>query len=312
MKEYAFGVDVGGTSIKMGFFRIDGTLLESWEIETNTGNNGNRILPEIAEAICKKIKASGIQRQEVEGIGIGVPGPVDESGIVNGCVNLGWGKVDVSKELCRMTEGIPVRVGNDANLAALGEAWMGAGQSCRNMVMVTLGTGVGGGIIAEGRIINGYHGAGGEIGHLTVDDHETELCNCGKKGCLEQYASAGGIVSLARKELAESSEDSALRGMDEITAKIVFDEAQNGDALAQKAVEKACDKLGAALANISAVADPQMIVIGGGVSKAGKFLLDLVHEAFLKKCFHASASTAFSLAKLGNDAGIYGGVRLLL
>ena len=311
MKQYGFGVDVGGTTIKMGLFHTDGALIEKWEIVTRTEDGGAMVLPDIARAIDEKMKQKGISHDEVQGVGIGVPGPVKADGMVIGCVNLGWGIFNVEEELSKLT-GLKVKAGNDANVAALGEMWMGGGKGCRDMIMVTLGTGVGGGIIVNGKVVNGANGAGGEIGHFTVNPDEIEPCNCGQFGCLEQYCSATGVVRMAKRKLLKSAAPSTLRFREDISSKLVFDEAKAGDALSAEVVEELGRILGSTLSNISVVTNPEVIVIGGGVSRAGKVLIDVIQKHFLESCFHACRSTRFELAQLGNDAGIYGGVHMIL
>lgn len=311
MKKYGFGVDVGGTTIKMGFFETDGTLLDKWEIKTNTANGGVEILPDIARSIDNKLAQEGISKSEVQGVGVGVPGPVKQDAIVNRCVNLGWGIVNVAEELGALT-GLQVKVGNDANVAALGEMWQGGGKGCKDVVMVTLGTGVGGGIIVDGKIVAGFNGAGGEIGHITVNPDEIEACNCGNYGCLEQYTSATGIVRMAKRKLAKSDDETTLRKFDPLTAKDIFDEAKAGDEVAKELVDELGNILGATLAKIGCVVNPEVFVIGGGVSKAGAILIDTIQEHYKETAFYASKETRFELAKLGNDAGIYGSVAMLL
>jgi glucokinase len=311
MKKYGFGVDVGGTTIKMGFFETDGKLLDKWEIKTNTENGGVEILPDIAKEIDNKLAQEGISKADVQGVGVGVPGPVQEDSIVNRCVNLGWGIVNVAEELGALT-GLTVKVGNDANVAALGENWQGGAKGCKSAVMVTLGTGVGGGIIIDGKIVAGFHGAGGEIGHITVNPDEIETCNCGQHGCLEMYASATGIVRMAKRRLAKNDDETTLRGFEPLTAKDIFDEAKAGDAIAKELVNDLGKILGATLAKVACVVNPEAIVIGGGVSKAGKILIDTVQEHFKENAFYAFKDTRFELATLGNDAGIYGCMAMLL
>ncbi len=311
MKTYGFGVDVGGTTVKIGLFETEGRLLERWEIPTDCKQGGVNILPDIAGAIDKKLEQAGIDKSSVQGIGIGVPGPVMSNGTVNGCVNLGWGTVNVQGQLERLT-GLPVRAGNDANVAALGEMWQGGAKGCRDVIMVTLGTGVGGGIISDGRIVTGYGGAGGEIGHITVERKETEPCNCGRCGCLEQYVSATGIVRLAKRRLAGSGEPTGLRGIPELSAKDIFDEAKKGDRVAAELVDELGAILGVALSNMACVVNPEVIVIGGGVSAAGSMLIETVERHFAGVCFGACRGTRFSLAQLGNDAGMYGCMHMLL
>ena len=311
MSKYVFGVDVGGTTVKMGLFTVEGELLDKWEIKTRTQENGKYVLPDIADSIKAKTAEKNIDSADVTGVGIGVPGPVKEDGTVLRCVNLGWGIINVEDELKALV-GFPVKAGNDANVAALGEMWQGGGKGHSNLVMVTLGTGVGGGIILNGKMLFGVNGAGGEIGHICVDDSETETCGCGNKGCLEQYTSATGVVRLAERAMAASDKASVLREMPEVTAKDVFDAAKAGDDLAAEIVDTQARILGRALAQIACVVDPEIFVIGGGVSKAGAILTDSVQKYFVHYAFHACRSTSFALAQLGNDAGIYGCMRMIL
>lgn len=311
MKKYGFGIDVGGTTIKMSLFEMTGKMLDKWEIPTDTKNQGSSILDDIAAAVEGKLNEKKIGKEDVAGIGIGVPGPVTGSAVVIRCANLGWGRVDVAQELGAKT-GLPVKVGNDANIAALGEMWQGGGKGYKNAVMVTLGTGVGGGIIIDGKIVEGPNGAGGEIGHIFVEENEPEACGCGKHGCLEQYASATGVVRLANRALAADGRASSLRSFDKITAKDVFDAAKDKDAVALEVVEKMGKILGTALANVACVVDPEVFVIGGGVSKAGPILTDVIQKYYIERAFHACRDARFALATLGNDAGVYGGVSLLL
>jgi glucokinase len=307
MRDFGFGIDIGGTTIKMGLFKVDGTLIEKWEVDTRREENGKHILIDIAKEINDKLEEKGIQKNDVVGVGLGVPGPVGSDGTVLKCVNLGWGIFNVEETLSELID-LPVKAGNDANVAALGEMWQGGGKGYKNVVMVTLGTGVGGGIIIDGNIISGTNGAGGEIGHIKVVKNETEICGCGKTGCLEQYASATGIVKEAKKLLNSKERPSLLRNYSEITAKLIFDAAKEGDELANILVED----LGGTLASVSCVCDPEVFVIGGGVSKAGMILINVIRKHFIEKAFHACEGTKFELAKLGNDAGIYGGVKLVL
>ena len=305
------GVDIGGTTIKMGFFETTGQLLDKWEIKTNTANGGVDILSDVAKAIDNKLAQETISKDEVQGVGIGVPGPVRSDGVVNRCVNLGWGIVNVAEELGALT-GLAVKVGNDANVAALGEMWQGGAKGCKDVVMVTLGTGVGGGIIVDGKIVAGFNGAGGEIGHITVNPDEIEACNCGQYGCLEQYTSATGIVRMAKRKLAKSDDETSLRKFEPLTAKDIFDEAKAGDELAKELVDELGEILGATLSKIACVVNPEVIVIGGGVSKAGAILIDTVQDHFKENAFYALKETRFALATLGNDAGMYGCMAMLL
>ena len=311
MGTYCFGIDVGGTTVKCGLFSTDGTLVEKWEIPTRKENNGDQILPDVAAAVNAKIEERGISKDDVEGVGIGVPGPVNSKGEVPRAVNLYWGYKDVVGEMEKLT-GLRAKAGNDANVAALGEAWKGAAAGSSDVIMVTLGTGVGGGIIIDGKIVTGLHGAGGEIGHANVDHHETESCNCGNKGCLEQFASATGIVRMAKKELAASGENSVLRDMDDISAKAVLDAFKENDPVAVATMEKVGEQLGGSLAIFACVTDPETIVIGGGVSKAGQPLIDCIQKYYKEYTFSSCKETPIVIATLGNDAGIYGAARMVL
>ena len=312
-KPYAFGIDIGGTTVKCGFFKSDGTLMDKWEIPTRTENNGEAILPDIADSIKRKLADQGATLDDVEGVGVGVPGPVLGDGTVNGCVNLNWGVINIKQKFQNLLDGVKVEVGNDANVAALGEQWHGGGEGHMNVVMITLGTGVGGGIIINGRIYSGAHGAAGELGHMMMVEDETETCGCGKKGCIEQYASARGIARKARKVLAaEKDKVSTLHKIHAVTSKHVFDEAKEGDKLALSLVDWTGQMLGKALSQITVVVDPEVIVIGGGVSKAGKMLIDAIEKYYRKYAFYACKDTEIRLARLGNDAGIYGAARMVL
>lgn len=308
--EYCFGVDIGGTTVKLGLFGTDGSLQDKWEIVTRKENGGEAVLPDVAESLKKKMDEKEITPDQVVGIGIGVPAPVEEDGVVQNTANIGWGYKEVRREMEELT-GMKVAVGNDANVAALGEMWLGAGKGHTNLIMVTLGTGVGGGIIVNGKPIVGAHGAGGEIGHICVNYEEKDCCGCGKQGCLEQYASATGISRLARQRLEKDSKPSMLREQ-AISAKTVFDALKEGDAVAEEIVEEFGRYLGYAMANLAVIADPAVIVIGGGVSKAGEILLQYVEKNFQEKAFFANKNTRFVLATLGNDAGICGAAKLIL
>lgn len=307
---YCFGVDIGGTTVKMGLFREDGTVLDKWEIVTRVANAGEAILPDVAESLLKKMEEHQLSKEEICGVGVGVPAPVIEDDIVKQTTNLGWGYKEVGTELNKLT-GLKIKAGNDANVAALGELWQGGGKGYRNMVMVTLGTGVGGGIIIEGKMLTGTNGAGGEIGHIVMEPDEVERCGCGKTGCLEQYASATGIARLARRHLATYQGETVLNA-ESVTAKDVFDAVKAGDEAAIAVAKKFGKYLGHGLASISALVDPEAYVIGGGVSKAGEILFDYIREPYMEKAFYANKDVKFVLAKLGNDAGIYGAAYLIL
>lgn len=310
MSRFVFGVDIGGTSVKLGLFDELGTVIDKWEIPTRTDDSGSYILPDIAESIQSKLKEKKIEKDQIAGVGVGAPGPIDNEGVVHCAVNLGWGTFSIRDTLSSLLE-LPVMAGNDANVAALGEMWKGGGLGSRDMIMVTLGTGVGGGIIINGRMLTGSTGAGGEIGHVHVEDNETQACNCGNYGCLEQYSSATGITRLANKLLEESDKDSLLR-TGEVSAKAVFDAVKEKDALAIEVAKQFGKYLGDCLANVSGVVNPEVIVLGGGVSKAGEILIDFIKPNFDKNVFHGSRNVKFTLATLGNDAGIYGAAKLVL
>lgn len=312
MKNYCFGIDVGGTTVKLGLFSTAGELLDKWEITTRTENFGENILSDICEAMEAKLAEKEISLDDIEGVGIGLPGPITNDGTVLQCVNLGWGTFNVEEKLSEMFRGIKVKAGNDANVAALGEAWQGGGKDYDDIVMITLGTGVGGGVIINGKILTGYNGGAGEIGHMHVDDNETDSCNCGRKGCLEQFTSATGVVRLAKRLMNNTDKETKMRGFGEnITAKDVFDLAKEGDAGANEVVETMGTYLGTAMSHIAVVVNPQAFIIGGGVSKAGQFLIDAIKDKYRETCFAACGDAAVHLATLGNDAGMYGAAAMI-
>jgi len=308
--KYCFGVDVGGTTVKMGLFQTDSVLIDKWEIPTRKELAEDVILADIADAIRNKLIEYQIQKEDVVGIGVGVPAAVTGEGFVKNVANLGWREKDVKKELEELA-GIAVKVENDANVAALGEMWKGGGEGYKSLVMVTLGTGVGGGIILNGQIFSGTNGGGGEIGHILANRNETECCGCGKKGCLEQYASATGIARLAKNILAENTRDTILN-QEDVSAKAVFDAVKVGDEVAIEVAEQFGAYLGYALADLGAVLDPEVFVIGGGVSKAGEILFTYVKKYYEERTFFTCKDVKFALAKLGNDAGIYGAAKLVI
>ena len=307
--KYGFGVDLGGTTVKIAYFDETGTMLDKWEIPTVTADGGKRILPDIAGSIADYRKSHSIADDTLLGLGIGVPGPVDAAGTVNRCVNLGWGVFNIAQELGDLT-GLPVKAGNDANVAALGDFWKGGGMGCENIVFVTLGTGVGGGIIVEGKLLHGAHGSGAELGHMVLDPKETAVCGCGKRGCVEQYCSATGIVRLAKLRLEADSAPSSLRQLEEITCRDIFDAGKAGDAVAGEILDTYYDYMGQFLGRVCSAVDPEAVVIGGGVSKAGTVLLEGIEPYFHKYVFHAASQVRFALASLGNDAGAYGAFKL--
>ena len=311
MGKKCIGVDVGGTTVKLGLFEVTGELLKKWEIPTNKEEQGKYIVSDIAESVRQVLDQENIPLTDVEGAGMGVPGPVMPDGYVEVCVNLGWKDKYPARELSDALKGLPVKCGNDANVAALGEMWQGGGKGFTDIVMVTLGTGVGGGVIIDEKIVTGKHGLGGEIGHIHVRDEETEHCNCGGVGCLEQVASATGIAREARRKMAACDTPSLMRKAgDQVTAKDVLDAAKEGDSL--EVMEGVGHYLGVALAGLALTVDPQMFVIGGGVSKAGQYLVEVINRHYAKYMTISENRGTIGLAKLGNDAGIYGAARLML
>ncbi|MDL2301381.1 ROK family glucokinase [Lachnospiraceae bacterium OttesenSCG-928-D06] len=310
MGKYAFGADVGGTTVKLGIFSEDGTIVSKWEIKTNTDNEGANILSDVAESIKACMEEKGLQISDVLGVGIGVPGPVDAEGTIFNAVNLGWGKLNIPEAFQKYLN-IPVVAANDANAAAFGEMFKGAGVGYKDVIAVTLGTGVGGGIIVNGSILTGAIGAGGEIGHLHMKDDETESCGCGNKGCLEQYASATGIVRLANRRLEKNQDESSLRNVT-LSAKSIFDAVKTGDSVAKEVATEFGEYLGKGLSLVASVSNPEIFVIGGGVSNAGDILFDYIRPAFEKYVFSGCRAAQFTLASLGNDAGIYGAAGLVL
>lgn len=308
MKKYLYGVDLGGTTIKFGFFSFDGELIEKFEIKSNTENNGAKILNDIADTINSHMLNKKITKDDVKGVGIGVPGPVS-NGIVNSCVNLGWGVVDVRSELTNLIN-LPVSVSNDANIAGLGELWMGGGSGYSNLIFITLGTGVGGAVVCDNKIIDGHVGCGGEIGHTPTFDNEFK-CNCGKMGCLETVASATGVVRIAKKYLSSDNSNSILRNQEYLNAKAIFDAAKINDSIALKTIDYFGKNLGFVCAILGVTTNPQVFVFGGGVSKAGNIIIDNVKKYFNEYAFSLLRDTTeFKLATLGNDAGIYGAAYL--
>ena len=309
MDKLFFGVDIGGTATKLGAFSQDVRLLDKREIPTDISENGSHIMPNIAREI---IRYAG-ETENVVAVGVGVPGPVRRDGSVKRCVNLGWGGFNPARDLSAQLEGVPVFAGNDANMAAMGEYWQGGGQGSRNLVFITLGTGVGGGIVLDGRMVYGSAGLGGEIGHVVVNPDEPMPCNCGQYGCLDQTASATGVVRHAKRVLARHpNESSSLRTLETLTARDVFDAAKAGDALAYEAVDICMGFLGKSLAMLTNIIDPDMYIIGGGVSKAGEFLIDLVRRHYERLATLSEQRATIALATLGNDAGIYGASKLAI
>lgn len=310
--KWVFGIDIGGTTVKCGLFSEQGELVEKQEIPTRTEENGRYILQDIATYIRNTAQEKGFVLQDIKGVGIGVPGSVLRERIVNKCINLGWGVLDVCEAFAEVLPGVPIKVGNDANMAALGEYWKGAAAQFSSVMMVTVGTGVGGGLVLDGKVIGGVHGAAAEIGHLPLVAEDFGTCNCGKKGCLEQVASATGIVRVAKKYLVQEHAASVLDTKTDFSAKDVFDAAKMGDTLAVSVVEYVCMYLGKGLAGIAAVVDPECFLIGGGVSQAGEYFLEMIRKYYRIHAFHPSKETTILAATLGNDAGMYGAAKLVL
>ncbi|EKN66274.1 glucokinase [Neobacillus bataviensis LMG 21833] len=315
--QWIAGVDLGGTTTKIAFITADGEIEHKWEIPTDNTDEGKNITQNIANALAEKLAQLGETNDRLAGIGMGAPGPMDyERGVILNAVNLGWKDNFPLQESLEAATSLPAAIENDANCAALGEMWKGAGNGAKDLVCVTLGTGVGGGVIANGNIVQGINGAAGEIGHITAVPSGGAPCNCGRKGCLETIASATGIVRLAMAELNKhetSGELSKLLSLNgKITAKEVFDTARNGDPLARNVLDEVSFHLGFVLGSIANTLNPEKIVLGGGVSKAGAILLDAVNESFAKFAFSAVRdSTQLALATLGNDAGVLGAAWLI-
>jgi glucokinase len=307
------GVDVGGTSVKMGLFEVTGELLHKWEVTTRKEEGGKYILDDVGISILEKLEELNIPIDQIQGAGLGIPGPVLPNGYVEVCVNLGWRDRYPERELSEMLHGLPVKSANDANVAALGEMWQGGGKGYHDIVMVTLGTGVGGGVIIDEKIVSGRHGLAGEIGHIHIRSDETETCNCGGVGCVEQIASATGIANEAKKMMASKDLPSSLRSFgQQVTAKDVLDEAKAGDPLALEVMEVVGHYLGLLLSQVAMTIDPEVFVLGGGVSKAGQFLIDTIDHNYEKFTPISKNKGSIVLATLGNDAGIYGAARLIL
>ncbi|NQP52081.1 ROK family glucokinase [Streptococcus suis] len=318
MSKKIIGIDLGGTSVKLAILTTEGEIQEKWSIKTNILDDGSHIVPDIIDSIKQRFETHGLTKDDFLGVGMGSPGVVDsEAGTVIGAYNLNWKTLQLVKDRFESALGLPFFIDNDANVAALGEQWVGAGNNNPNVVFMTLGTGVGGGVIAAGNLIRGVKGAGGELGHITVDFDEPFACTCGKKGCLETVASATGIVNLSRRYADQYAGDAKLKQMiddgQDVTAKDVFDLAKEGDDLALIVYRHFSDYLGVACANIAAVLNPAYIVLGGGVSAAGEFLLDGVRKVFAENSFpQIKESTQIVLATRGNDAGVLGAASLVL
>lgn len=319
MAKKIIGIDLGGTSVKLAIVSLEGEVLKKWSIPTNILDEGSHIVDDIIETIRHRLELLNLTIDDILGIGMGSPGVVNrEEGTVIGAYNLNWKTLQPVREKIEGALGIPFFIDNDANVAALGEKWMGAGGNQPDVTFFTLGTGVGGGIIASNQLLHGVNGAAGELGHITADFRENAFsCTCGKKGCLETVASATGIVNLTRQSADEYEGASQLKAMiddgQEVTAKDVFDLAKEDDALALIVVRKFSKYLGIACSHVANILNPSYIVIGGGVSAAGEFLLKGVREEFEKYVFpQVRETTHLRLAELGNDAGVIGAASLVL
>ena len=309
MKEYVAGIDVGGTTIKMAFFPEDGAPVAKWEIVTPVPKTNDDFFRPIAESIFQKAEELSIPRSSIMAIGMGLPAPIPEGGYMPKCANIGLDACNPAETMTRLT-GIPSFVTNDANAAALGETTYGAANGVQNVVMITLGTGIGGGIVVNGRIVNGKNGVAGEIGHIVVNPEETEPCNCGNRGCVEQYASATGIVRTARQLLGASDRPSALRSIEKLTAKDVVDAAKQGDEIASETMEFFGKMIGLLISYLMLTVDPEVVLIGGGVSKGGQYIVDLANKYTFRNTHIAEKTGEIRLSALGNDAGIYGAAAL--
>ena len=312
MQKYIVGVDIGGTTIKLAIFPVGERAIHTWEIKTTDREHITEIWHDIAEAIKAKFAELGYELTQLAAVGMDLPGPICDNGYLPWCVNLGMGACYPAKELSDALDGIPVAASNDANAAALGEVYYGAAKGADNAALFTLGTGVGGGIIVGGKIVAGNRGVGGEVGHFVVNPEETEYCNCGNRGCLEQYTSATGMVRVAKRLMAKGQLKSKLYDLPEedLSAKAICDKAREGDELGLEVIDIYSRYLAIAASHIALTIDPDVIIIGGGVSRAGKILIDKVEEYFTEYTHIAEKKAKFVIAELGNDAGTYGSAAL--
>lgn len=316
MAKKLLGIDLGGTTVKFGILTLEGEVQEKWAIETNILEDGKHIVPDIVASLKHRLALYNLTKDDFVGIGMGSPGAVDrDKKTVTGAFNLNWASTQEVGSVIEAELGIPFAIDNDANVAALGERWVGAGANNPDVVFVTLGTGVGGGVIADGNLIHGVAGAGGEIGHIIVEPEDGFDCTCGNHGCLETVASATGVVRVARKLAEEYEGDSKIKAAidngEAVSSKDIFDAAKEGDHFANTVVDKVSFYLGLASANISNILNPDSVVIGGGVSAAGEFLRSRIENNFQKFAFpQVRKSTKIKIAELGNDAGIIGAASL--
>lgn len=310
-KQYYIGIDVGGTSVKEGLFDEDGNLLVKASVPTPPIVDAAGFAA-VTEAIDQVVAKAQIPRAFVAGIGLAVPCPIPVSGDAKVKANIAINLPELRVAIQEHCPDAVVKYENDANAAAMGEAWLGSAKGVQNVVMVTIGTGVGGGVIVNGDVVSGVVGAGGEIGHMCLNPAEERTCGCGGHGHLEQYSSATGVVRCMKKLLDENPDTPCtLRGTD-FAAKDVFDAARAGDALAAREVDEMTDTLGMALASIASTTDPEMFMVGGGVARAGDVLFNPLREHFKTYAFSSCRETPIVAATLGNDAGIYGAVRLIV
>lgn len=296
------GIDIGGTFIKFALMNSLGVIDRKWSIPTNISEKGRYIPKEICVSIRKTLGDETLKL--VTGIGIGVPGPISPDGkTVVQAVNLDWKDLQL-REMIVNDLGIGVCLLNDANAAALGEMWQGAAKGKQNLLFVTLGTGVGGGIVINGQVLNGCHSAGGEIGHIPIRSNEDRLCGCGGRNCLETFASANGLALSMRKKLETVGEQ-----WSEISPPIVFEKAEQNNDYALQVLNEFTDVLGQALAGIMNTIDVEEVVIGGGLSEAGDALLIPLKKKMDKYVFpQIKEHFSFKKAALGNEAGIFGAV----
>ncbi len=312
MKKYAFGVDIGGTTVKIGLFETSGKLAQKWEIPTRKETNGTKILPDIADSLAAKIDELGISKDDVAGIGIDVPGPILDDEIVNRCVNLGWGVFNVAERVRTLTGISEVKVANDANAAALGEMWQGGGENHQTLLWLPWGLVSAAALSPTVRLLPVPLVLLVKSVTSWLIRKKPSFAAAARRATWNNMLLQRGIARRAKEVLTSSNEPSALRDIKDPDAKAVFDCAKDGDKLALEIVDFVGETLGTALASVSCVFDPEVYVIGGGVSKAGQILIDTVQKHFVAAAFHASEGAEFALAKLGNDAGMYGAVKMVL
>jgi len=314
MDNILLGIDIGGTTVKIGMVNDDGEIIHKWEIPTTIGDQSHLLVHHIWKSILEQVDSLSLKTTQLCGMGIGAPGFINnKTGIVHEAVNIGWKNYHLADEFKEIS-GLPVFVENDANVAALGENWKGGGNHAKHLIAVTLGTGVGGGIITDGAVLTGESGTAGEIGHLTIDPDGYD-CNCGRRGCLETITSATGIVNQAMDVIATNPESKlAIFYKDQggLTAKDVFSFAHTGDPLSQEIIDHTADVLGRALANTAIITNPSIILIGGGVSKAGDQFIGLIDTYFKNYALkRISENCEVKIAELGNDAGMIGAAYLV-